>query len=89
MEATRNRLLSEFDDVVINKFELHQFQTLREINFINKILWDLTVYRLSGYFADFNNETLEFSLMRKKILGYYANELHYGMIEKEDKKKAV
>lgn len=87
MEATRNKMLSEFDDVVINKFELHQFQTLREINFLNRILWDLTVYRLSGDFAEFSNETLKFFPRRKKILGYYANELHYGMNEREDKKR--
>ena len=82
MESTRNKLLSEFDDVVSDKFELHSFQTLKEIDFLKKILWEITWFRLGGDFIMSTSNPLCFSPKRKRILNYYADELIYRMNEK-------
>ena len=86
LKATRDQLLSEFDETVAEKFNLNEFKALRRIEDIKKTLWEITKYRLEGDFARFDDKSLEFTPIRKTILNYYANELVYGINQKERKR---
>ncbi|MDL2273630.1 DEAD/DEAH box helicase [Oscillospiraceae bacterium OttesenSCG-928-G22] len=87
MADTREKLLSNFDDEVAEKFNLSSFEVLRHTQGIRTMLWELAKYRLAGDFAEFDDDTHTFRPRRKTMLDYRANELHYGLDETETRRR--
>ncbi|MDL2288478.1 DEAD/DEAH box helicase, partial [Oscillospiraceae bacterium OttesenSCG-928-F05] len=86
MADAREKLLAHFDGEVAEKFDLTGFEVIRHTEAIRRMLWELTKYRLGGDFAEFDDNSHTFRPRRKTVLGYRANELHYGLYEQEPRR---